>query len=63
MEVKVAKLSTGQIVQLLEHEKEVRFSPGRFSLVTAALSTNPRKFDPYWVPSTLVVWILNFSCS
>lgn len=53
----VAKLSTDKIVRLLKIAAP-DFSGYQMALVTDKLTTNPRKLDPYWVPETQVVWIM-----
>jgi hypothetical protein len=58
--MKIAKLSTDRIVLVLSAPRSVLFASGKFVLVSNVLTDNPRRFDPYWVPATLVVWVLDF---
>lgn len=59
--MKVAKLSTGRIVLVLSAPSSVLFAGGKFVLVSNVLTDNPRRIDPYWVPVTSVVWVLEFN--
>ncbi len=58
--MKVAKLSSDRIVLLLSSPSTVLFAAGKFVLVSSVLTDNPRRIDPYWVPATSVVWVLEF---
>ncbi len=58
--MKVAKLSSDRIVLLLSSPSTVLFAAGKFVLVSNVLTDNPRRIDPYWVPATSVVWVLDF---
>ena len=58
--MKVAKLSTGKLVRYLAGPQTVSFADGEFTLVSAILSMNPNRCHPFWVPSTQVVWVLEF---
>lgn len=58
--MKVAKLSTDKIVQLLKPAQTVLFDSGTYVLVCNTLLERSGKIEPYWVPSTTVVWILEF---
>jgi hypothetical protein len=59
--MKVAKLSPGKVVRLLRHKCPVAFAEGEHSLISDSLTDNPCFCRPYWVPSTLVVWVLCFN--
>lgn len=61
--MQVAKLSTGGVVLYLKPPQDVQFASGKHVLVSSEITTNPRKINPYWVPDTLVVWVLDFSSS
>lgn len=54
--MRVAKLSTGKIVQLLKPAQPVQFDTGLHVLVADRLTTVPSRIVPYWVPATGVVW-------
>lgn len=58
--MKVAKLSSDRIVLLLSSPSTVLFAAKKFVLVSNILTDNPRRIDPYWVPATSVVWVLDF---
>lgn len=58
--MRVAKLSTGKIVQLLKTAQPVQFDTGLHVLVADRLTTVPSRIIPYWVPATNLVWLLNF---
>lgn len=58
--MKVAKLSSDRIVLLLSPPSTVLFAAKKFVLVSNILTDNPRRIDPYWVPATSVVWVLDF---
>lgn len=57
--MQVAKLSTGVVVRLLKPAQTVPFDSGEWVCVSNQLSTNPNRIHPYWVPATLVVWVLD----
>ena len=57
----VAKLSTGKIVQYLDGPKAVLFDAGLHVLVCDRLTTIRGRIVPYWVPSCLVVWQIDFA--
>ena len=58
--MRVVKLSTGHIVQLL-HVSRVVFDTGTWACVTPRLERPlVHRNDPYWVPASLVVWVLDF---
>jgi len=61
--VKVAKLATDKIVMHPNGPKCVEFSDGEHSLVSNLLTDNPRRIDPYWVSSTMIVWVIDFTTS
>ncbi len=56
----VAKLSLDRVVRLLKPAQSVQFSKRRHVLVCNNLTNIPAKIDPYWVPVTAVVWIMEF---
>lgn len=56
----VAKLSLDKIVQILKPAQSVLFDKRKHVLVCNNLTNIPAKIDPYWVPETAVVWILEF---
>ena len=56
----VAKLSMDKVVRLLKPAQQVQFSKRQHVLVCNNLTNVPAKIDPYWVPETSVVWILEF---
>lgn len=58
--MKVAKLSTGKVVLFLKPAQRVLFSPFEYVLISDLITTNPRRINPYWVISTIVVWVLDF---
>lgn len=58
--MKVAKLSTGKVVQLLAGPTGVRFDSGSWVLVCDRLTDRKRRQEPYWEPACLVVWVLSF---
>lgn len=58
--MKVAKLSTDKVVLYLKEPSFVNFEEGLYVLVSNKLTTNPRQIDPYWVPATQVVRIMEF---
>ena len=58
--VLIGKLADGRIVQVLKEKTSVAFSEYQHVLVTNKLTTNPRKMEPFWVISTLVVWLKEF---
>ena len=59
--MKVAKLSTGKIVRL-DRIAQVGFTPGQFALVYPQLrSAKAWSNNPYWVPSSQIVWVLSFN--
>lgn len=58
--MRVAKLSTGRVVQLLKPAQPVQFAGGLHALVADRLTDVPSGIVPYWVPATLVSWTLDF---
>lgn len=55
----VAKLSNGRIVQYLKPPQPVQFASGLHVLV-CQMYRAPGSADPYWMPATSVVWIMDF---
>lgn len=58
--MKVAKLSLDKIVQLLKPAQTVQFDKREHVLVCNTLLEHSGKIDPYWVPATAIVWIMEF---
>ena len=58
--MQVAKLSTDKIVLYLKEPSVVDFKEGLHVLVSNKLTTNARQIDPYWVPATSIVWVMEF---
>jgi len=57
--MKVAKLSTGQIVRYLKPPQPVKFADGEHVLISDIISENPNRIHPHWIISTLIVWVLS----
>jgi hypothetical protein len=48
--VDLAKLNTGELVQLLDDNRPVQFAPGRWSLIGEPLGARLRRQVIRWVP-------------
>lgn len=59
--MRIAKLSTDKIVQVLKPAQTVRFDPRLHVLVCDRLTPRRGRQDPYWMPATLVVWQIDFA--
>ena len=57
----ICKLSDGRICRLIKHDQPVLFDarPG-WSLVERPINPTHLMKSIWWVPSTTIVWILNF---
>lgn len=58
--MKVAKLSNGKVVRLLQHDVAVAFSPlPGWSLVARPIQAPVTQQAWWWVQSTSVVWVMD----
>lgn len=60
--MQVAKLSTGQVVELLAYKRPVQFDSSRqdWCLVNANIGCRMRRRDIQWIEGTYIVWVLTF---
>jgi hypothetical protein len=50
----IAKLNTGEIVALHKDNEEVRFAPGKWSLIGYPFELKPGRQHLKWVPTTAI---------